>query len=153
MESYDINTGTKDILPVIPNGGRTWFWTIAIGKFIYIFGGERHNAELTDECNRFDMESRTWETLHLMPVECSRFPGPNSVRELNGLIYIACGLYVECLLIYDPSNDSWSKVELPSTLLRNPLLFKSEGWLYVVNSGVFDRYDPTKNTWTKVREN
>lgn len=52
MESYDISTGSKETLPSIPNGGRSLFWTINVGKYLYIFGGQDKDQLTTNECNR-----------------------------------------------------------------------------------------------------
>lgn len=52
VELYDIDTGSRKTLPSIPDGGRSLFWTISVGKYIYIFGGIINENMPTDECKR-----------------------------------------------------------------------------------------------------
>lgn len=50
IESYDIETGCKETLPRMPNRGRSMFWSIAVGKYIYIFGGQDQEQQPINEC-------------------------------------------------------------------------------------------------------
>lgn len=52
IESYDIETGHKETLPRMPNRGRSIFWSIAVGKYIYIFGGQDQEQQPINECLR-----------------------------------------------------------------------------------------------------
>lgn len=52
VESYDMITGKKGALPRIPNGGRSAFWTIAVDKYIYVFGGQNIDQQQTNDCMR-----------------------------------------------------------------------------------------------------
>lgn len=101
---------------------------------------------------RFDAEFHWWETLHPMPEEYSRPFGQNSIRELNGLIYVACGPYSEAVYVYDPSVDIWSQLTSSIVTIEHPLMFKRKESLHIVGDGVLYRYDVAKDTWTSVSE-
>lgn len=98
----------------------------------------------------FDTKLRSWRELHPMPEEYSRPIAQNNVKELNGLIYVACGRYVESFYVYDPKVDNWMQLTSPSMAIENPILFKWKNVLNVVDEGVLTRYDPTHDTWTSV---
>lgn len=98
----------------------------------------------------FDIECYAWQTLHPMPEEYSRPWAHNSVRELNGLIYVGCGPCLESLYVYDPIGDTWMQLTSPSTTIDNPLMFKWKRVLYVADNRLLHRYDPGENSWTSV---
>lgn len=100
----------------------------------------------------FDTKLHSWRELHPMPEEYSRPFAQNNVKELNGLIYVACGPCLESFYVYDPNVDIWMQLVSPSMAIGNPILFKCKSLLHVVDDGVLTRYDTTHDTWTSVSE-
>lgn len=85
-----------------------------------------------------------------MPEEYFRPWAHNSVRELNGLIYVGCGPCLESLYVYDPNADTWMQLTSPRVTIDNPLMFKWKQVLYVTDNRLLHRYGPAENSWTSV---
>lgn len=99
---------------------------------------------------RFDLESRTWTILKPMNVgrACS------ALTVLNGHICIAGGRgnnIIETVEIYDPSTDEWLQVASMNIPRISFALFKSSMFIYAIGcASTVERYNPLKNSWTKV---
>jgi DNA-binding CsgD family transcriptional regulator/N-acetylneuraminic acid mutarotase len=123
---------------------------VAIGRFIYVPGGEGAGGEVLDVLEAYDPRSQQWERLPNLPAPRSRY----ALASLEGRLYLFGGWdgsrYCDEVFVYDPASRTWSEDEqrLP-TPRRDGSAAAVEGRLYVFggeNEGgalrVNERYDP-----------
>jgi DNA-binding CsgD family transcriptional regulator len=123
----------------------------AIGRFIYVPGGEASDGVILDVLEAYDPRSQRWERLPSMPAPRSRY----ALASLEGRLYLFGGWdgsrYCDEVFVYDPEARVWSSDEEPlPTPRRSPSAGVAEGRIYVVGGEnergalrVNERYDPT----------
>lgn len=125
----------------------------AIGRFIYVPGGETADGRVLDVFEAYDPRSQQWETLPSLPEPRSRY----ALASLEGRLYLFGGWdgsrYCDDVFVYDPATRAWSRDDqsLP-TARRGASAATVEGRLYVIGgedeSGalrVNERYDPSSD--------
>ena len=117
---------------------------------IFVFGGR--DAEDEDLCctQVFDTTRGQWSTLSDMPKVCSI----GAAVALNDSIYVVGGYQRTCLK-YDPTLDSWTKLNKPRQSHGNAPAVVWHGSILVVwGNGSEDetpgikQYDPLTDTWS-----
>lgn len=152
---------------------RSDFTPIAIGKFIYVFGGMTDAC--TDMCIRyytnlfhsitnrmfficfapffsFDTELLVWQSLQSMPYKVRSY----HAIALNGKIYVAGGLiansvYSNRFCCYDTHTNTWTERAPINFEVSGLVLFKWKQSIYAAsNDAILRKYDLERDTWTVV---
>ncbi|HWQ15654.1 MAG TPA: kelch repeat-containing protein, partial [Roseiflexaceae bacterium] len=123
----------------------------AIGRHIYVPGGEDGEGRPLDVLEAYDPRSQEWETLPPLPAPRSRY----ALASLEGRLYLFGGWdgsrYCDEVFVYDPQARTWSVDEQPlPTPRRSAGAAVVEGRIYVIGGegerGALranERYDPT----------
>jgi DNA-binding CsgD family transcriptional regulator len=123
---------------------------VAIGRSIYVPGGEGTDGQVLDALEAYDPRSQAWETLPPLPAPRSRY----ALANLEGRLYLFGGWdgtsYRGEVFIFDPATRTWSEGDALPTARRDAGAAVVEGRIYVIGGEsergalrVNERYDPT----------
>ena len=157
FEIYDSVLNKWTVQPDIPYDTRHQ-GCVEINGNIYVFGGQRTDAPVTDEVYCYNIESGTWTQ------KASILEARRSFAQcvINGKIYVAGGYgangYLNTLECYDPEADEWTKLADMPTKRSSVAGISSNGKFYVFGGwnnstekylNTVEVYDPVKNSWEK----
>lgn len=123
----------------------------AIGRLIYVPGGETSDGHVLDVLEAYDPRSQEWQTLPALPAPRSRY----ALASYEGRLYLFGGWdgsnYADDVFVYDPAERAWMVDDQPlPTARRGAAAAVVEGRIYVIGGEgeggalrAHERYDPT----------
>jgi N-acetylneuraminic acid mutarotase len=138
------------------NHARSKHRAVAIGGFLYVFGGDDNSSNLVATPEVYSADTDSWTDLAVMPTPRDDV----AVAVLNGFIYVIGGRSATSPAVttverYDPGTNTWTTVAPLPTALRYQHAGNILGRIYVAGgyagsgSGFATTvyYDPASNSW------
>ena len=129
------------------------FGATAIGKKIYVCGGDNENERL-NLLEVYDCETDTWAELTAMPNARNRI----GMTTLNDHIYVSggwdsSGNVLSSVLKYSPETNTWTEVKAMNEARRGHQLVTLHGAIYAISglsTNTVERYSPLNDKWAFV---
>jgi N-acetylneuraminic acid mutarotase len=119
---------------------RAWSGAVWNGEEMIVFGGQRFNLPGTTgplkDTYAYNPDANSWRQLSTIPNEIFRAVTQNSVEMHNGKVFAwptySEGVFFHNALVYDISNDEWSKstYEIPVNFLGNTAIWTGTSTLF-----------------------
>ena len=122
---------------------------VTSGQYIYVLGGVVQGTQVSADLHLFDSVTKSWKIKTKMPHPC---PCGTAIA-LNQKLYLFGGIAYS-FHCYDPSEDSWTKLNPPSGTLLNAsaILWREKillsGAAYREKTSLIEEYTPETNEWS-----